>query len=317
MRESRLLQYIYEHAAAADDVVIPPGDDMGGVRIGGQTVLVTVDQLIDGIHGRVETAGLSGFGRKAMTRNLSDVAAMAARPLGAVVAVCLPRSWRESQATGLFDAMQATGERYACPLFGGDISIGDSPLAITVTILAEPAGVEPVLRSQARAGDAVFVTGRLGGAWAESRADAPHLTFEPRLDLARQLAETCGGGLRSMIDLSDGLAADLPRICRASNVTATVHAKALPIRDVARRAAARDSRSALEHALCDGEDYELCFTVEAEAAERLPDELLGVTLTRIGRIEPGPATRVREPVCWLDEAGEPMMIQRSGWDHHS
>src|SRR5690606_5727421 len=114
-------------------VVIPPGDDMGGVTIGGQRVLVAVDQVADRVQVDLATTPIEKVGRKAITRNLSDVAAMAAKPVGCVVAASLPRSLGEAKANALSDAMRTTAAAYDCPLFGGDVSIWEGPLLLTVT----------------------------------------------------------------------------------------------------------------------------------------------------------------------------------------
>src|SRR5690606_30452530 len=119
--------------------------------------------------------------RKAITRNLSDVAAMAARPSGAVVAASLPRDFGEARANELFDHMRKTAEAFGCPLFGGDLAMWDHPLLLSVTVLAEPAETAPVLRSGAKVGDIIYVTGQLGGSLQNVAGRCHHLDFEPRL----------------------------------------------------------------------------------------------------------------------------------------
>ncbi len=300
MREFALLQHVFKHNAAMPaDVVIPPGDDMGAVRIGGACLLVTVDQVADGVHVRCATTPLELVARKAMVRNLSDVAAMAARPVGAVAAACLPRDWTHDQAACLADALHETGRRYHCPVIGGDVSIWEQPLLVTVTVFAEPAGPDgrAVLRSGARAGDLVYVTGSLGGAWDE-QGGGPHLSAEPRIDTAIALADALGDRLRSMIDISDGLAADLGHICAASGVSAEIDADAVPCRPGA----------TLDNALGDGEDYELCFTAGGD----VPSSLGGVPVTAIGRIVS------RDPAAGLtlvDAGGQRRSLTPTGWEH--
>lgn len=295
MRESDLLNYIYQsNAALPADVTIPPGDDMGAVRIGGQTVLVTVDQVADGVHVDLATTPIEKIGRKAITRNLSDVAAMAAKPAGAVAAACLPRDFGEKRANDLFDAMRATAEHYNCPLIGGDIAMWDGRLLLTVTIFAEPAGIEPVTRRGARLGDMIYVTGELGGS-----LQGHHLNFEPRLALARTLSGNSQTRPRCMIDLSDGLACDLKHLCSA----ATIDEASLPMR-----------RGVLSwrNAIGDGEDYELCFTVDPARAESLPKAIDGVPITQIGVVEAedrGMRLRLTD--------GSLVNINDGGWEHHS
>lgn len=288
MRELDLLRHIYaSNPALPGSVTIPPGDDMGAVNIGGTQVLVTVDQVADGLHFTLRDTPIELVGRKAITRNLSDVAAMGARPAGAVATACLPRGMDPDQAKALFDAMHATARRYDCPLFGGDIAFWDHPLLITVTILADPAGVAPVLRRGARVGDVVCVTGELGGSYEPTDRPGRHLTFEPRLAIARQLASHRELRPHAMIDLSDGLARDLGHICRASGVAAELWADALPISPEAHARAHRLGDAPWQHALGDGEDYELCFTLPArEAHTALPTSIDGVPITRVGVIVP-------------------------------
>ncbi|MFW6058629.1 MAG: thiamine-phosphate kinase [Phycisphaeraceae bacterium] len=311
MHEENLLQHVYATSGAlAGAVTIPPGDDMGALRIGDEQVLVTVDQLADGLHVTLDNTPLEKVARKAITRNLSDVAAMAALPRGAVVAAALPRDFGEPRATALFDAMRDVAGRYDCPLFGGDIAMWDQPLMLTVTILAEPAGIEPVLRQGARVGDAVYVSGVLGGSLESVDGHAHHLDFEPRIELSRKLAGSDNTRPHCMIDLSDGLGRDLARLCRASNVSAIIEAEQLPISRAAQQAAQRSGEPAWHHAVSDGEDYELLFTAPPDA---IPATIDGVSLTRIGTIEradPQPTAHLRLP------DGSTIDLSELGWEHH-
>lgn len=312
MREFDLLNHVYgANRGLPAHVTIPPGDDMGAVRVGGAEVLVTVDQVADGIHFKLDSTPLAKVARKAITRNLSDVAAMAAQPVGAVVAACLPRDFGDARAKELFDHMRKVAEQFGCPLFGGDISMWDHPLLLSVTVLAEPAGIEPVKRRGAKPGDAIFVTGELGGSLENVEGRVHHLDFEPRLALARKLAGNPLTRPHCMIDLSDGLARDLGHLCRAAGVSADIHANQLPLSAAAYAAAHRDSRPLWRHAVGDGEDYELCFTVSADAAVRMPAEIGGVLVTRIGSMtEPSaePSITVRLPM-----GGEEKL--EGGWEH--
>jgi thiamine-monophosphate kinase len=324
MRESNLLRHIYaSNASLPATVTIPPGDDMGGLRLDGRDVLVTVDQVADGVHFDLSNTPLQKVARKAITRNLSDVAAMAAAPVGAVVAGCLPRGFGESNANQLFDSMRDAAASFGLPLIGGDISIWDGKLILTVTILAEPRGVEPVTRRGARPGDVICVTGQLGGTLESTRRDdgttyTHHLDFEPRLALARQLAGSTDTRPHCMIDLSDGIAADLPRLCEAATsgdggVSAELFADRLPISPAAHAASHRTGRPPWLHALSDGEDYELLFTIAAPAAERaLPRQIDGVPITQIGVVT-DPADGARVTIKLPDGSIEP--VDATGWEH--
>ncbi len=313
MRELELLSHIYRsNPTLPVGVTIPPGDDMGAVTLGGASVLVTVDQVADGVHVDLASTPIEKVGRKAITRNLSDVAAMAAKPVGAVAAACLPKGFGQDMAKALFDAMHASAESFNCPLIGGDISMWDQRLILTVTIFAEPDGIDPVLRSGAQVGDVIYVTGQLGGSII-TLDDPPgythHLDFTPRIDLARKLAADPTTRPRAMIDLSDGLGLDLPRICEQSGVCAQLDTDRLPISPAAHLAAQRSGQPAWQHALGDGEDYELCFTAPPGT---LPDEVEGVPITEVGRIvaqRPGSRMTVHLPDGTLaDTAG-------LGWEH--
>lgn len=312
MREFELLKHIFKsNPRLPGRVTISPGDDMGGVRLDGRDLLVTVDQIIEGVHVNLATATLEQVAHKAMVRNLSDVAAMAAVPVAAVATATLNRNFGETRTLTLFDALRKYAEQYDCPLIGGDVSVWDGPLHLTVTVFAEPGGIEPIKRSGAKVGDNIYVTGAVGGAW-NRQGGGPHLTAEPRLRLARELAKlpgagVPGAGVHAMIDLSDGLAGDLKHICEMSHVDAEVWIEMLPLRSTI----ADDGRPAWEHAVCDGEDYELCFTARGD----MPGELEDVKITRIGRIVKQTLPGAGAGIQWLNAQGEPQTLQSSGWEH--
>lgn len=341
MREFALLQHIFTSNSQLPDVVaIPPGDDMGALRLGDCTVLVAVDQVADGVHVDVANTSLEKVGRKAITRNLSDVAAMAARPVGAVAAASLPRDFGEANARALFEAMRVTAASFGCPLFGGDVSMWDAPMLLTVTVLAEPfESHEPILRRGAKAGDGVYVTGRLGGSLitmnADSDTDDPdmaglmgrrssfagythHLDFTPRLDTARQLAADPVTRPTAMIDLSDGLLGDLKHICEQSNVAAILERDRLPLAQAARIASQRSGKPDWFHALTDGEDYELLFTA---ATDTMPPWVDDVQVTRIGTVVK--LSEGADPVILHDAHGGVVDWpggpgnQAGGWEHHA
>ena len=316
MRELELLSHIYRsNPALPGSVTVPPGDDMGAIRVGGATLLVTVDQVADGVHVDLDNTSLEKVGRKAITRNLSDVAAMAAKPVGAVAAACLPKGFGGERATALFDAMRTTAEAFGCPLIGGDISAWDQQMILTVTVFAEPDGIDPVLRSGAKVGDSVYVTGTLGGS-LETLSDSPgppgyvhHLDFVPRIALARRLAGDTATRPSAMIDLSDGLAQDLTRICERSGVSARIACNDLPISPGARQAAKRSRKPVWQHALGDGEDYELCFTAPAGC---MPSDVDGVPITAVGTIaESGAGSRVTAVL----QDGAVIDVSELGWEH--
>lgn len=305
MREFDLIRRITSfNGSLPESVTIPPGDDMAGIRLGDALLLVAVDQVIERIHFNLESATLEQVGRKAITRNLSDVAAMAARPVASVIAAALPKSMGANEGERLMEAARATAEQFGCPLIGGDTATHDGPLTLSVTVMAEPAGCDPVLRQGAKPGDNLYVTGQLGGSLHSYNGSIRHLDFEPRLDLARTLA--CNQQTRpsAMIDLSDGLARDLPHLVKG----AEIDGRSLPISAVARQVAMRDSRPGWLHAVADGEDYELLFTASPDKA--IPKSIDGVAITRIGKV-------VDKPGIVLVDGADRTTLDGLGWEHHA
>jgi len=280
MRELEFIDWIQGRSDFdATKVPVGPGDDCAIVKLGDKDLLATTDQLLDGVHINLAEHGARAAGRKVIARSLSDIAAMAVIPLAAVATATLPANFPESEAQELYRGMREIADEYHCPLVGGDVASWDGPLCLTSTIFGRRAGitggVEPVLRSGARAGDAVCVTGTLGGAWKSSK----HLKFKPRIAEAVELAISCR--LRAMIDISDSLARDLQHICDASGVGAEIVAGDVPLNpDLI-----DDPAAALNAALHDGEDYELLFCVSQAWARKLCDrQPLSVPITQIGRI---------------------------------
>ena len=293
MDESALLAHIYERSSPPTDVVpVGPGDDCAVVRVAaGVDILLTTDQLVEGRH---YTPGVpvDQVGRKAIARCLSDIAAMGGRP-----DVCLAAATLGAGSDGadeLFDALRRTAEAFRCPLVGGDIAVADGPTVLTVTAVGRPHPERgPVLRSEARPGDRVCVTGVIGDSLASGR----HLTFEPRLAEGAWLCDTLGEGLGAMIDLSDGLGRDAGRVATASAVRVVIDGGALPLAPGVTEAPS---------AIAAGEDYELLFTCRDEPPALSPS---GVAVTVIGAVEAGSGCDLR-----LAD-GSLLDITHAGWDH--
>jgi thiamine-monophosphate kinase len=255
------------------------GDDLAVLNWpAGDLLLVGVDQVIDGVHFDSAVHSPHQIGRKAMNRNLSDCAAMGCLPAAAVVAVALPKDLSLNNAKELYTGLRQAGDAFDCPIVGGDTASWDGKLVVSVTILGKSAGQRPITRSGARPGDGIYVTGPLGGSKL-GREIAPHAT--------------------SMIDLSDGLSRDLPHICKASGVGAIIESSRVPIHPDAMELSHRDKIPALDHALNDGEDYELLFTSAEEIKQGI----------RIGRI-------TAEPGIFLEDekTGRVPLVAR-GWEH--
>lgn len=276
------------------------GDDMAVVESPSGLLLISSDMLLDGVHFDTSRHSLRQIGRKAIACALSDCAAMAVRPLVATVSVALSGGHGMADAQELYGGMLALAEEYQLAIAGGDTTRWDHPLAIDVaTAAALYEGIEPVTRSGARPGDNLYVTGPLGGSLL-----GRHLGFTPRVHEARALADQLGDRLHAMIDISDGLGLDLWRMCEASKAGATLdeHQLEAVISDDAGRAAAADGGTPLEHALGDGEDFELLLAVAGDV--RRP----GVSLYPIGQV-----TETGLTIRRTDGRIEPLKPQ--GWVH--
>jgi thiamine-monophosphate kinase len=258
-REDDFHAFIREHAGALGPHVLRgPGDDLAIMDFHGHRLLLGVDQVIEGVHFLAGTPPES-IGRKAVTRNISDVAAMACRPVATLASCVLPMDVSPDFARRLVDAVRRTSQQFNAPLVGGDTALhrGPGPLTVSVTVLAEPLSptLTPVLRSTAKADDRLFVTGLLGGSFRPD-GSGRHLDFEPRVDEAEALATTLGAALHAMMDLSDGLAQDAARMAEASGLQAVIDAAALPC----------TPGCGWRNAMGDGEDYELLLAVGGDRA---------------------------------------------------
>ncbi len=303
--EFDLIAMIRRRSAATPRVALGIGDDCALVRFTpGAEVLVTTDMLMDGRHFLLDRDPLPAIGRKCLGVNLSDIAAMAGRPIAAVVAVALPRDRAAEIGLGLHAGIEEMAREFGISLVGGDTNAWDGPLVVSVTLLGEATARGPVLRAGARADDVILVTGPLGGSRLGRHLD-------PRPRVAEALALRAAADLHAMIDLSDGLASDLPHILvESGGLGAVLDSGAIPIHPDAQTLSARDGIPPLDHALGDGEDFELCLTVSPDVADRLlsaPPP--GVRLHRVGTIDGGPGLRLRH----ADGSVAPCRV--SGFDH--
>ncbi|MEW4567521.1 thiamine-phosphate kinase [Tautonia sp. JC769] len=304
--EFEIIRRIQERASSHPGVILGIGDDAAILRppADDAPIVVTTDMLLDGRHFTLSEHGPEAVGYKCLAVNLSDIAAMAARPVAAFVSVALPRQDAPSIAEGLMSGMAPLADRFGVCLAGGDTNAWDGPLVVCVTVTGEAVPPGPIRRSGARPGDAVLVTGPLGGSLL-----GRHLRPEPRITEALELIKRAP--LHALIDLSDGLASDLVHILdRSGGLGATIDADAVPMHPDARALALRSGRPPLDHALADGEDFELCLVVAPEVAEGLlASPPAGVSLSRVGTIESEPGLRLRRP----DSRIEPIRLK--GFDH--
>lgn len=309
-------------------VVLGVGDDAAVLEPGRGQQVLTTDLLLEGVHFERASISAHDLGAKAITVNVSDVAAMGGSPRAAVAGIGLPPDIEASWVMELYGGMRDACAEYALSLVGGDTNRVDL-VVVSVTVVGEVAPGRAVTRSGARVGDAIVVTGALGaaaGGLALSRADPATMTAalsspwgRALLDaLARPVARVGEGqtlaqsGAHAMMDLSDGLSKDLSRLCRASGVGARLDLAAVPVSEALRAGAPSLGVDALELALGGGEDYELVATLapsDAEAARRVLHERFGVTLTTVGTIIEG------EGVLAVDGDGRETPLGSKGWDH--
>ena len=300
--EFAYIEWLRGRAAAHRRLALGIGDDAAVLRFQNPAdCLLTTDMLMEGTDFTFPEITPRQAGRKALAVNLSDIAAMAGRPLAALIAVALPRQYGIEFARELHLGVQELAQEFDVAIAGGDTNIWDGPLVISVTAVGEATGRGPVRRSGALVGDWIMATGTFGGS-----IGGRHYSFRPRVEEALKLHEAVE--LHAMIDVSDGLAADLYHILDESGVGAILRADAIPISEAA--CASTDGRSPLEHALGDGEDFELIFTVSPADGERLLGEPPFETrLTHIGEIVAGTGAEL------IDNSGTKRPLARSGWEH--
>ncbi len=267
-------------------VILGIGDDMAMLRTTGDRILVSSDMLLDGIHFDTGRHSLHAIGRKAIACSLSDCAAMAVRPLAATVSVALPQTMPLAQAEQLQTGMFSMADDFDLAIAGGDTNRWSHPLAIDVAVTATPyPGIEPIRRFGAKPGDELYVTGPLGGSLL-----GHHLAFQPRVREAKGLSGRLGQRLHAMIDITDGLSLDLWRLCVESKVGAELNERQLQaiISEDAKQAAASSGHTPLDHALTDGEDFELLMAVDGEVTGT------DIPIFRIGRITASGLTFARD-----------------------
>jgi thiamine-monophosphate kinase len=300
--EFSFIEWIRSRTPADSRVPIGIGDDAALLSFSqAADCLITVDMLMEGVDFYLHETEPSTIGHKALAVSLSDIAAMAGQPLAAVVALALPKEGGRQLGERIHAGIRALASEFQVAIVGGDTNSWDGPLVVSITVLGTPTGRGAVRRNGAKPGDWIFVTGDLGGSIL-----GKHLVFRPRVREAIALHQTVE--LHAMIDVSDGLAADLHHILEESGVGAAIRTAALPINEAALRF--DDLRTPVEHALCDGEDFELLFTVSPQDGSHLcifpPRD---VRLTHIGEI-------TAERTCTLiDAKDEEIPLPPLGWVH--
>ena len=262
MGEFSFIQWIRERQKRRKDVIVGIGDDCAAINVSSYKLcLITTDMLVDGTHFDLEKCTVRDVGRKAIACSISDVAAMGCQATVAVVSICFPDHTTEKFAQELYKGIWSIADKYDIEIAGGDIISGHCPLCINVTMLGRDDGLKPVLRSGAKVGDMILVTGTLGGSLL-----GKHLRFEPRLKEGLILNKKFT--IHAMIDISDGLTADLNHILEESRVSAILYEDQIPVSEAAVKMAEKGGNTPLYHALSDGEDYELLFTLSKGQAKK-------------------------------------------------
>jgi thiamine-monophosphate kinase len=310
-----------------DDVVVGIGDDVAVLDTGSDDwLLAKVDIQVEGVHFVPGSISARDLGRKALAINLSDIAAAGGWPDYALVSLALPANTEVAWVEALYHGLRQEGDRYGVAVVGGNMARSPQAIVVDVFVLGRVPRQGLLLRSGAQPGDRVLVTGTLGdsaaglallqapsirlGAAARKWLLARHFTPTPRLPEARIISRRQQA--TAMIDLSDGLSSDVGHICERSGVGVRLWAARLPTSPAARQVADATGRPVWQLALEGGEDYELCFTAPAEAAEGLAEAVQGETGTRVtivGEILPDRRRRL------VREDGSEVPLQAGGWEH--
>jgi len=315
--EFGLIDLLAKMAAGGDEqLLVGIGDDAAAWKGDTSIQLATVDSLIQGVHFPTEIASWQEIGWKSLAVNLSDIAAMGGTPRYALVSLALPPDTEVDDVTILYTGMLELAKKYKVTIVGGDTS--NAPMVIiNVTLLGASPQNKILTRSSAKPGDLIAVTGHLGAAAAGLEMLTRKLKFAPqatarfrqaffkptpRIAEGQLLLEQ---GVKTAIDISDGLLADLNQICKASKVGAKIDAGRVPVEPLVK---VSFGKQALELALAGGEDYELLFTAGAEIMEKVK-QAAACPVTVIGEIT------ANKGVTVVDGKGKPLKISKAGWEH--
>lgn len=287
----------------------------------GCDLVVTADAIVGGVHFLAADAPQT-VASKALRVNLSDLAAKGARPLGYLLSLALPHELGEEWLTGFTEGLRADAVLYGCPLLGGDSVRTPGPVTVAVSMFGSVPAGRMVRRAGARAGDRVFVSGTIGDAtlglalrdgnqWPLTEAQRQHLAIRYLLPQPRNaLALAVRSHATAAIDVSDGLAGDLAKLCRVSGVAARIEVDRVPFSEAARAVLAADA-AMLERALSGGDDYEILCTVPPERAEGFctAAQTAGVAVTEIGAIAEG------EGAIFVTADGRAMTFRQTSFSH--
>ena len=294
MNEFELIAQILPKLPVDKHVVRGAGDDCALLDLGlkDRLLLFKTDAVVEGVHFTNDTPARK-VGRKALARALSDVAAAAGTPVSCLVTLGLKKDFDPEYILQFYDGFNELARQHKMSVSGGETTRTTGAFFVSVALVGTVPRKRVMTRAGAKSGDAIFVSGELGGS-----IEGKHLDFQPRIEEAQWLAESFS--IHSMMDLSDGLAGDLRRILHASKVGAELLSPAIPISRAAKLKAKMESsaKPPLLAALTDGEDYELLFTLPSKDAVRVLDgwkkQFPKTKLSCIGRITAEPGLRVRD-----------------------
>ena len=301
--ETSFLAYLRGRCRTLPQAPVGIGDDAAVLTPAKGQQLACVDQIIEGVDFLSAEHSLHDVGYKAVAINLSDIAAMGGTPNSMLVSICLPKEKATQIAGEVYEGILEAASEYSLAIVGGDISTYSGPLSIGVTLLGTVDHGQAFLRSGAQEGDAILVSGALGGSIL-----GRHLRPSPRIELVRQLRHHAQ--ITAAIDISDGLSLDLDRLCAASGLGAELNTEQIPIHNDAQHLSETSGRTAFEHAWSDGEDFELIITMNQEDADKVIRLDLGVQLTQIGNI-------VGRTGLWKRQQGKLKRLSPQGYLHGS
>lgn len=313
LKEKQLIARVRKRVKRGSGIVTGIGDDCAVLRLpAGHEALVTTDFTLESVHFRREWHPPEVVGHRCLTRGLSDIAAMGGEPRAIFLSLALPRDLPQAWVDGFSRGLLKLAKKFKVSLAGGDTAQSPNGILADIVVLGSAPKGGAILRSGARPGDRIYVSGALGGSAATldllrekgklNPRDYPqHFFPEPRIAVGRVLREKQLAS--AMIDLSDGLSTDLAHICEESGVGAEVLAGAVPLATIGKPA----RKVVLNCALHGGEDYELLFTARGD--QRIPPRIAGVPITEIGRI-----TQSKRMIL-ANQDGTRCKLEPQGWEH--
>ena len=307
MKEFELIKRLIPGLATNKEAVVGATDDCAVLHVGipEKLLLFKTDAVVESVHFTRDT-GWTSLGRKALSRALSDIAAMAGEPISALVTLGLPSGFDFKNVEEIYQGIHERAALFDVSISGGETVRSTQGLFISISIIGWAPRSRLLLRKNMRRADALFVTGELGGSLT-----GKHLDFIARIEEAKWLAEHFE--IHALMDVSDGLAGDLQRLMEASGLGIELLAEAIPVSKEAKIAARRGGPSALQRALSDGEDFELLFTVSASKAVELLDawkeRFPGLKLSCIGKVVAEKGIRI------LSKKRGPVELDCDGYDH--